>query len=784
MGDKHRSLWGSKTGTSVAVDRVDGRHAWWGMTRQTSRSIAIYSASVLIIILGYFWVALHFPNWLYLGRDADNNLWLKMAYEQWAKPLDITGYNPLEGMTSWLMPINPYFDAGSVGLWLGGYGGLGQVLSFTIYFAEVFLSTFLLTWSLGFLGIMSLISSLWLTILLFPPFNFAFGMMGWLATAGFYAHELALGNLFLCAFIFLGSNKITKGLRSVGINVGLWTAINIIILEIFVVSPFYGAALLEGSGVAAAAIFAASNDIRQYMWRLGAGISVILFWAMSGAANFYIGSAEYIIRPVRQVGFLQWIHAFHWGINTSTASAKSLLCTWGIVCYPLYWLGAAGLPIPIISGSYWIPVMVVLGGVLCALSQPRALVRVAATFTSIWVLFLLYAAARSVSIIPPTPGPFAFLHFYFMLSPFIAVFSLYPAAYAISKLFPRMFEGGHRRRGEHFAAVGVAAAWLTVGALIAAHGPPMRTALTLVTRHGSPPFVKQLETVISLHPGSPFRGYVATILGSPGGSIRPVVGLTANEPLPFMKFLEFPAAIGEAGSSLDFHDLWWHGIPTLSEYGQGVSKPLMVYIHDLLSSPGDVSEINYAVPKAIDVDVLRAMGVRFVITDREISSPLALLRDEVKLTNGTSLLLYELANPNLATFSPTVLIKGEAAPTIISRIKEDPSSLEHLAYVTSEGFGQLVPVRNSRLIFERGGFRIMAESDGRSALLLPVQFSRCYLVEGAHPGLLAIERADLLHTLIVFDRTINLMLRWRFSPWANSDCRLRDSRDLAVLNLP
>ena len=48
-------------------------------------------------------------------------------------------------------------------------------------------------------------ASLWLAFLLFPPFNFVYGLQGWLATNPPYGHTLALSNLILVAFIRIGA---------------------------------------------------------------------------------------------------------------------------------------------------------------------------------------------------------------------------------------------------------------------------------------------------------------------------------------------------------------------------------------------------------------------------------------------------------------------------------------------------------------------------------------------------------------------------------------------------
>jgi len=77
-----------------------------------ARSIASwgYPAAYVVVLLSFtlIWFR-HFP-FLYIGRDAALSLWLGKAYLDWAHPFDVTAMNPLQGMTSMLMAINPYFN--------------------------------------------------------------------------------------------------------------------------------------------------------------------------------------------------------------------------------------------------------------------------------------------------------------------------------------------------------------------------------------------------------------------------------------------------------------------------------------------------------------------------------------------------------------------------------------------------------------------------------------------------------------------------------------------------
>ena len=118
------------------------------------------------------------------------------------------------------------------------------------------------------------------------------------------------------------------------------------------------------------------------------------------------------------------------------------------------------------------------------------------------------------------------------------------------------------------------------------------------------------------------------------------------------------------------------------------------------------------------------------------------------------------------------------------RIAADPALFESEAFVASAGTQTLVPVERSQVVFERGAVHVTARSAGASALLLPVQFSHCFRVTGDRAGAVKMLRANLIHTLLLFERDLDIRLRWEFSFWRNRGCRLRDAEDVRALGLP
>ena len=97
--------------------------------------------------------------------------------------------------------------------------------------------------------------------------------------------------------------------------------------------------------------------------------------------------------------------------------------------------------------------------------------------------------------------------------------------------------------------------------------------------------------------------------------------------------------------------MWWFNIPTLSEYAQGISRQFMFYVANFLSDPDDRHDVSVVILHRANVDVLRAMGVRFIIIDKVLSDlgTTLLVKESFR---GADFYLYEVIRPNLGTYSP------------------------------------------------------------------------------------------------------------------------------------
>ena len=275
-----------------------------------------YVIAYAVTLASFIVIWFNHPILLYIGRDANLSLWLNKAYADWAYPLDVTAMNPFQGMTSMLMPINPYFNPGTWIFQTALPEVPKRVISFIVYFVEVTASAFLLGVALGFSRLFAFVGALWLAFLLFPPFNFVYGLQGWLATNPPYGHTLALSNLILVAFIRIGAESPTAARPRTPARAQLAAC------ELHR-SPGPAdrsrRAFLQwrhaGRDVSAHRRDFPVIAIRsQMLWRLAAGVYVLACCAALGFSGFFAGAQAY---SARFSGVDRPLLQFHWPVEFS-----------------------------------------------------------------------------------------------------------------------------------------------------------------------------------------------------------------------------------------------------------------------------------------------------------------------------------------------------------------------------------------------------------------------------------------------------------------------------------
>ena len=146
--------------------------------------------------------------------------------------------------------------------------------------------------------------------------------------------------------------------------------------------------------------------------------------------------------------------------------------------------------------------------------------------------------------------------------------------------------------------------------------------------------------------------------------------------------------------------------------------------------------------------------------------------------------MIELLEPNLATYSPTSIETRHDLSSILDFVVDHSIDLSKQAVAQEQIPGPLTPISSVALSMAGKDLRVVADSDGRSLIIVPVEFSHCLELNETHPGQeggATVLRIDGLLTGIVFAHHIDAVLSFRIGPLHNATCRWEDYRDLKAL---
>ena len=290
--------------------------------------------------------------------------------------------------------------------------------------------------------------------------------------------------------------------------------------------------------------------------------------------------------------------------------------------------------------------------------------------------------------------------------------------------------------------------------------PPRPTAVTAI-----------LSANIALDASSSFRGRILTAV-----PIKPESDSAWAQ--QFHAAIDWARTTGNDEMSLG---LWYYRIPTLFEYNQFTSPAFHALIKRALQRPPIAHERNITILTYPNVHVLKLLGVRYVLMPHPDGSLGELRASEDRA--GEQWGLIELLKPNLATYSPTSIETRRDLASMLDFVVDDSIDLSKQA-VAQQVPGLLTPVRSAALSMVGEDLRIVADSDGRSLIVAPVEFSHCLELDETHPEAGAgptIIRIDGLLTGIVFEHHLDAVLSFRIGPLRNPVCRWDDYRDLKAL---
>jgi hypothetical protein len=690
-------------------------------------------AALAAVWLGATTIALYIKSTqLLIGFDGGYMLNLAQRQLAWHIPLFSASMDWFQGLGDVFVAVNfrllPAFVVGS----LFASTTAAKVAIYEVVLCELSLAIVVFALTLGASRAVAIAAAL-LTCLIFIPFAHPTLIYGILSLAPQMGSMIAGALLAGASFLAYGRRNWLADLPYALIVLALltWSAV-VSITIILLAAPFL--LLCAVSGMIAA------GSPAERRCKIGLFIVAALLLAAAGPAIYLVST----IVDTAAVIFPEEL-----------ANDRASLYFTSIL-FQGKSIGPAG-PLLVISA--------IAGAVLAAMDRSRPTLRIFA-FTLLTYLGSRLTFAIVIILFDFWRGP-APLYFEFFVIPLYAIFALL--------FWARMLERLWSSRGWVLPNSPDVDVKLLGGAIIVV------LALAVVTSRKdfgfpyppeSTPITSLLSRETGLRPGSAFRGRTANMTGR-----------SIDRNVDWLDLHGIDGGLVQAtGNELRVVGLHYFGIPGLFQYTPTISPFLYAVTSRLLGLPGDKQMRNVIVLRDISPRILAMLGVRFVITDREYDGP-ASLRTSIPVKDRT-LLLYEIPDPNLGSYSPTKVSRLATATDIITRLGDsdfDPKA-EIIADIAEEG-ERLVPARNTSLTFLGRSLRIRAESDGRSILLLPLEFSRCVEAKVTEGTKLALFRANLLETGILFAGRLDATLSVQTGPFLNPACRLRDLFDARALKI-
>lgn len=840
------------------------------MTKVIIRENLIVSTTVLCFFLLFLlsWIksAGAWVFGLYSEVDGQYFAWLCKFLIEWGKPFDMNTLNPFQGMGSIFIPVNSWWNPAAFILELPNSKLVNFVLSYSIYWIEIFFATYFLAKTIGLNKIESILAAEIFVLCLFPPFSAYFNTIPYFSLVPMFAHWFAIMSMMTIAYIKLGEGGIAYNLFLLFFLV-FASFIFTMSASFFVVTYIPMLALLCFG-------FTLHNLNRQHLlWKTGFIFFVASLFIIMQGHHYYKDTAGYVSASDGITKTISFSIPETWQKHMSIFYGAPPMFSY------LHIFGLLGGLIGIFCsrGKYrWIACSFVLIALIPDVAQflfengiisgSVSQVNVSYYLWNAYPLFCIFTVIlisflwRSVIRVLHLPGSSSYFFTYLkLLIPLLII-----PAFAMHIWFGTLSKNRARLK------------------------EPNKT-----------PIVAYLQNQIGLNVSHNFRGTTIAYLASKNSPLRQLIGQPdeINDEATHFTMHHYTMSREFLNQRFNnrhmFSDLWNFSIPTLEEYGQWVSLPMYIYFKKMLAEEGDNFNHHFLNVYKLDLKVLRALGTRFIITDKILNEkglslvmtqkhptplgatgyvdyPVSLsakkifeeLEKKFKYSNVSSanllkefnnqlykihplmrqenekmtsyldsaiisslgknhdlenlsyadlekirnffkiviyawmasppLYLYEIQNPNLATFSPTDIIQVNSANELFLRMKKPDFHFEKSVIVQDSLpkniITQLVMAKNSEMHFEKNAVQVKAESTGWSILLLPLQYSHCFrLTEmnkpSSDPKSVRLIRANLVQGALLFKGNMDVKLNFDFGIGRNTNCRRKDIQDMQYLGL-
>jgi len=724
----------------------------------------------------------------FFGHDTEHfQHWASAAFEYGSSAVDQSVMNPFQGLGGLVQPlgvgVHPAYAVprafGAVDLRIG---------MLVVSMLLLGISTFAFARAMGLPGWLAVFAAQAIAIGSLPPFwswSLGFTKTHGLLLYGLnpaFSFPVAAGVGMLAAYAWLGRCSRAG-------NVACLVALPALMVWSLVCDPLYTGMFFVAIGVFMAGILLGSGSREVAVWRIGGGAACLVTLLALNLHTFMRALFGYCARArfpnELYVEIQRWDYnagiLFHGGFATFAAIATALAA---------------------VAAIAW-------GSRLVRGVAASVLVFMAAIVAMCWVY--VYGGVRWNAPLPNYLELPAY--------PVYAVIGMAGAAAAINRLAPRSKIADRCRRAlahpvTRFALVLLLPAlgiWSVAAAprpnrdavgLVGGLVPPLpaaaisqppaadeadeTAALLADVARSNRTIVEFLREEISVRDDGRFRGSVANLFGIPGGPLMARLGIPEESPCDKQQLMFLDGYLRTYDRHLPMSGLWDVRVPTLEDNNHVVTPPFHYLLSRLLSRPQDYHSRNWATLSALRPGLMAALGTRFVLSDRRLDDAALTLRHEQRNADGVTIYAYELAHPNLGDYSPTEGVIASDAAAMVAAMKDDAFDYRTKAVVETALPSGLVSATSGRLFYERGCARIRGQSEGRSLLVVPLQFSHSLEIvdnKSSDPASVELRRVNLLETGVLFSGTLDVKLAHVFGPLRGSSGRLRDIADCKRLGI-
>src|SRR5262249_17170659 len=240
---------------------------------------------------------------------------------------------------------------------------------------------------------------------------------------------------------------------------------------------------------------------------------------------------------------------------------------------------------------------------------------------------------------------------------------------------------------------------------------------------------------------------------------------------------------------------WTRNLHTVDEYNQLVTPPALYWLH-VLDHADVYTSLNWFVPmtgtpKETFWNSMQLFGMRYFVandagrtfTDADRFGRLVATLPRRPIMQFAqppgNWFVYEFPYPNVGDYSPTDVATARTAADIMEIVRKPDFDFRKQAVLDSTFAEPLVPARDMRLSYRRGGLHITGRSHGTSLGILPQQLSHCLR---ARDPRVRFVRVDLMMAGMIFSGAIDTDIEFGYGLFSPA-CRLADLADLKRLDL-